>query len=146
MQDETGHESVDHLCKITLLVEAGTDSGTMNLTGEPVRFEFVFGVNATGLTPFEYQLAAKVPGDVLRLCVSPQRWGEYFRHISLPGLPPPAIDSEVHLRVTVEQVRTAAGREVVKALAEMAECGGCDCGCGGHGGGFDPEAGGFLER
>jgi hypothetical protein len=134
MDTETDPQIVDNLCKVTLQVEAGTESDRMNLTPEPVQYEFVFGVGATGLTPFEFQLASRAPGDVVRLQVPPYRWGDYFRHLALPGLLPSASATEVFLKVTVTSVRAAAGREVVKALAEMAECGGCDC--GGHGGGI----------
>lgn len=144
MELETDRETVDNLKKVTLKVEAGVDAETMNLTPEPVRFEFVFGVGATGLTPFEYDLASKAPGDEIRLRISALQWCDYFRHLAVPGLAPPKPDSAVHLNVKIDGVRTAAGREVVKALAEMAECGGCDCGCGGHGG-CDAGAGPSLE-
>jgi len=142
MKTDTHKKAVEPLQKVALQIEAGTDSETPDLTPEPLEVDFVFGIGATGLTPFEYQLAAKSAGDVVRLRVSPENWREHFGHISLPGLPPPALESEVHLTVRVQQVRTAEGREVVKALAAMAECGSgcdCDCGCGGHGAGPEPE-------
>jgi hypothetical protein len=136
MEPETNQQIVDNLCKVTLQIEAGTALDRMNLTPEPVQYEFVFGIGAAGLTPFEFQLASKAPGDVVRLQVPSHQWGDYFRHLSLPGLLPSSSPTEVFLKATVTSVRAAAGREVVKALAEMTECGGCDCGCGGHGGGI----------
>jgi len=142
----TGPTTIDNLQKVTLRVEAGTQAEDMNLTREPEQFAFIFGIGATGLTPFEYRLAAKSPGDEVCLQIPPHRWPVYFRHIALPVRLPPALESDVYLKVRVKEVRAAAGREVVKALAEMAECGGCDCGCGGHGGAGDAESGGSLER
>jgi hypothetical protein len=39
--------------------------------------------------------------------------------------------AEVHLRVRIDNIIPAEGREIISAMAAAAECG-CDCGCGGQ--------------
>ncbi|MBW1768593.1 MAG: hypothetical protein JRJ65_16305 [Deltaproteobacteria bacterium] len=54
---------VDSLKKIEILLESGTTSNKMDLTSQPVKKTFIFGIDSEGLTPFECELANKLPGD-----------------------------------------------------------------------------------
>jgi hypothetical protein len=131
-------ETVDNLKKINLSVEAGSTPETMDLTPQPIACEFIFGIGPSGLSPLEYRLAGKRPGDSLLLPLARAEAQRFFEHIVVP------IerlfenrDSAVYLRLTVVSVAVADSREIVKAMAETARLseagcgGGCGCGCGG---------------
>ena len=49
-------EKIGALKKVTLSLEAGRSPEAMDLTSQPLPFEFIFGLGTAGLTPFEVEL------------------------------------------------------------------------------------------
>jgi hypothetical protein len=135
MTPRVSDQKIEGLKKITLDLEAGTTPDSMNLTGGPVAFEFIFGLGKQGLTPFEYALAGRVPGQEVMLTVNTNETNRFFEHLIPPV--PNRIDSKQHyyLKVRIAEVSEPDSRSVVKAMAALSECGGaesCDCGCSSH--------------
>lgn len=115
-------EKIDLLKKITLSVEAGTASDTMDLTPESSQFEFIYGLGTSGLTPFEIQLADKTVGEEIRLHLNRQEIPQVFQHlIPFPLNLPEHLDG-FYLKLKIMKVIPAEQREVIKALAEIANC------------------------
>jgi hypothetical protein len=81
------------------------------------------------LTAFEYALAGKRPGDKIQLHIQSSEMGPFFQHIRLPVLSRAGHLPDFFLSVRVKDIQPADSREVVKALADAAECG---CSCCGH--------------
>jgi len=129
--------SIQHLKKVHLAVLAGSEPGDCSLTASPMTFEFLYGIGAEGLEPFEMVLSGKCPGENVELTVTAEDASVFFgrflgsiRHLLGLHLFPATLS----LLITVMAVTDADNREVVKALARSAGhggCGGsCDCGCG----------------
>ena len=133
MQKTAASPTVDNLKKITLSIEAGTSAKKMDITARPQSMTFVYGLGTTGLTPFEYHLADKSTGDEVLVSIRPGELARTFGHL-LPLLETELDDTaEVRLKVRIDRIIPAEGREIISAMAAAAECG-CDCGCGGkHG-------------
>jgi hypothetical protein len=131
MQKTAASPTVDNLKKITLTIEAGTSVDRMDITARPQSVTFVYGLGTTGLTPFEYGLADKSRGDMVQVSIRPGELARTFGH--LQPLFETVLDdtAEVHLRVRIDNIIPAEGREIISAMAAAAECG-CDCGCGGE--------------
>ena len=121
-------ERIDFLKKITLSIEAGTVPDSMDLTPQSSLFEFIYGLGSAGLTPFEFQLADKAVGDEVRLRINREEIQEFFQHLMLPPLNLPGTLDSFYLRVKIRGVVPADQREVIKALAEIANCGDHCCG------------------
>jgi len=133
MQKTAGLPTVDNLKKITLSIEAGTSVNKMDITARPQSMTFVYGLGTTGLTPIEYALADKSTEDVVLVSIRPGELARTFGHLQPPFETRLDDTVEVHLRVRVDKIIPAEGREIISAMAAAAECG-CDCGCGGkHG-------------
>jgi hypothetical protein len=128
---ETKNIKIDNLLKVALILEAGTSRDNFNLLAEPEKMEFVDGVAACGITPFEKLLYLKTAGDELITAVDLKKPGEFFG-----PLPPDMPDrlqgrGEIFIKVKINSVRRPEDREVIKALASGGGCGGdCGCGCG----------------
>jgi hypothetical protein len=122
-------DKISALKKITLSLEAGTTDHSMDLSPQPLLFEFIFGLGTGGLTPFEFQLAGKTPGDEIRLHLKRQEIPQVFQHLIIPPLNIPEHWESFYLRVRVIKMIPADQREVVKALADIANC---DDHCCGH--------------
>ena len=131
MQETAASPRVENLKKITLTIEAGTSANNMDITARPQSTTFVYGLGTTGLSPFEYALADKSAGDVVLLSIRPGELARTFGHLQPPFATKLDDTDEVHLRVRVDKIKPADGREIISALAAAAECG-CDCGCGGN--------------
>ena len=121
-------ERIDFLKKITLSIEAGTVPDSMDLTPQSSLFEFVYGLGSAGLTPFEFQLADKAVGEEVRLRINREEIQEFFQHLMLPPLNLPEKLDSFYLRVKIREVVPADQREVIKAMAEIANCGDHCCG------------------
>ena len=121
---------VENLKKVTITIEAGTSPESMDITSEPADFEFIFGLGASGLTPFEYELANKQCNDEVILHVNPRDIPITFAHLDLPLFHQlPELDS-IFLKIRIADVQPATSRELIRAMAKMTECGdGC---CGNH--------------
>jgi len=121
-------EKIDFLKKITLSIEAGTVPDSMDLSPQSSLFEFIYGLGSAGLTPFEFQLADKAVGDEVRLRINREEIQEFFQHLMLPPLNLPERLDSFYLRVKIREVVPADQREVIKAMAEIANCGDHCCG------------------
>lgn len=105
---------------------------TLALSAQGVRrpFTFIVGVGTGGLSPFEYALLEKKPGDVVRMQIAGGESALTFEHLDPPveGL---WVDGRLDLEAEVSAVEPAAPREIVQAMAASGGCGGgCGCGCG----------------
>jgi len=128
--------TIQQLKKVRLAILAGSEPGKHSLTATPVNFEFIYGIGAEGLEPFEVVLGDKWVGEHVVLTVTadegPLFFGRFLGSIrqvlGLHLLPP-----TLFLSMTVMAVVDPDNREVVQALARSTGhggCGGsCDCGC-----------------
>jgi len=128
---------IENLKKIALAFEAGTTADAMDLLPQCPKFEFIFGLALEGMTPFEYEIVDRVEGEEIRLHIDKEEYHRFFEQLN-----PPIMDlfnerEAVHLKVKIVGIANADSREIVKAMAEMANrsegsCAGgdCDCGCG----------------
>jgi hypothetical protein len=125
---EKGNANVGPLKKITLILEAGTQTESMDLTREPVSYNFIYGIGINGLSPFEFALADKKVGDILNLHLRGEEMPTFFQHLSIPQLAVLDGVSAFFLRVRVVEVSEPDQREIIKAMAEAAACGDSCCG------------------
>jgi hypothetical protein len=116
------------LKKVTLSLEAGSAGTSMDLTCEPLQFEFIFGLGREGLTPFEFQLAEKEVGESVLIPVHPERIAQVFGHLRLPFSAFPADLLLIYLKVRILKAEPANQREVIREMAEISTCGGSCCG------------------
>jgi hypothetical protein len=128
---EDSNRTVEGLKKVTVLLEAGTQSKHMDLTPEPVSFEVVVGVGPEGYTDFEYELLGKKVGDVLYLEIQGLRFNDMFGRLAVP-LPEKVRRLDIFfMKVTVCAIGDVDQAEIVRAMAgRVGDCGG-DC-CGNH--------------
>jgi hypothetical protein len=119
---------VGPLMKISLTLEAGTRPDNTDLTAEPILFEFIFGVGAQGLSPFEFELANKKEGDGLSMHIRGEELSDLFQHLFIPSLARPESIRAFYLKVKIVKVSEADPKEVIKAMAEAAACGDDCCG------------------
>jgi hypothetical protein len=132
---ETGNQhadKVDVLKRITLAVQAGSSGTTYDLIPEPVNIEFIFGICPEGLSPFEFTLSGKSSGEHVELTVPADQIHITFHHIPIPFFNTEKSVSKVFFKATVIGIDTPSPKEVVKSLAQLANCGGGDCSCCGH--------------
>ena len=126
---------VEYLKKISISFEAGTTAKVMDLKPKYPKFEFIFGVSASGLTPFEYELINGKEGDTIIISLKKSEMNRFFGHLSPPLMDLFESRNDIFLTVRIARVAPAENREIVKALAELANregCGGgCGCGCDG---------------
>lgn len=125
------------MTKVALTLEAGRMPDRMDLTSGPRPVTFVYGIGKSGLTPFEHQLSESAPGASLSFSVPKEAFEAFFEHLC-PIPPPEDHDGAVHFQVRIDGVTAASGREVIRAMADMA--GGCSCGCGCGGPGASPHS------
>ncbi len=126
------HPTIDHLSLVTLALSASGSDTTPKSPVSQGGMVFVFGIGTQGITSFEQRLLGKGVGDTLAFSVHRHNLIPEFEHLSqilanaLPLEPP----FDLSLRIT--SIREATDLEVVKALAQKGDAGGCggDCGCG----------------
>jgi hypothetical protein len=125
--------NVAPLQKISVIIRAGAAPGDMNLPLPRPEVTFICGIGTGGMTPFEYLLAGRGPGDEISFHVTRPDMEQFFEHL-VPAFSAPFKDrDEVHFQVEVTGIGPADGREIVRAMAELtahAGSDGCDCGCG----------------
>ena len=119
---------VEYMQKILLSLETDNVSSPESVTESIPTIEFVYGLSSTGLTPFEFALAEKTVGDEVRLQLSRNQIPEYFGHIRAPALQVAGESNSIVLTVRVLKISPANSREVVKTLADIANCGDSCCG------------------
>ena len=124
---------VEPLQKISITLRAGAAAGDMNLPLPRPELTFICGIGTGGMTPFEYLLAGREPGDEISFRVTRPDMEHFFEHLVLAFSAPFKVRDEVHFQVGLTGIAPADGREVVRALSELtahAGSAGCDCGCG----------------
>jgi len=121
-------DSVREMVNVTLEIAPPGEK-----TSEPHVIEFIYGVRADGLTPFERKLADKRVGEKLLLRKDMAAAVDFFGHL-FPVLSAFLVDSSTgtarELEYTITVVSPATNRDIVKALAQQISCGSGDCGCG----------------
>jgi FKBP-type peptidyl-prolyl cis-trans isomerase 2 len=125
---------IENLKKVTLLLNVGGAPESLDGTGSPVPFAFIYGVASAGLCPFESALYEKTVGERVELTVPAAEAQEFFGHLLLPLRQLLALQIMPHtlvLQVEVTAVHDADNREIVQSLAKAGSgCGGsCGCGC-----------------
>lgn len=129
---QTQKPAVGPLKKISMKYTAGSAPDTTDLISSPASFEFIFGLGVDGLTPFEYQLEGKSPGDIVQYLIERSRINDTFGHLLSSMGELPAERESFYLNLEINGICDADQRELVSALAATTSCGGdCDCGCGG---------------
>lgn len=128
MQDHDPVQKIENLNKVTLLLEAGTSSDHMNITPRPTEFEFVFGLGTFGLTPFEFTLADKICGDQILVHLRKENLQRYFEHINPPVLRYTKDRKFFYLKARIVNVSQPDSKELLKAMAHIANCGDSCCG------------------
>ena len=127
---EDNRQVVENLKKVKIAVQAGSSPESMDILSEPFEFEFIFGLGTSGLTPFEFSLASKYRDDEVVLHIGLRDIPETFAHIQLPVFHDLPETDSFYLKVRIADIQPAAGRELIKAMAEVGGCGdGC---CGNH--------------
>lgn len=122
-------ETVAYLKKIDLQVEAGETPENMDLSSEPLAFAFIFGIGTNGLAPFEYQLADKTVGETITMEITGSDTHSVFQHIGVPIPKLPEHVSSFYLKFRIRKITPAEQRDIIRALAEITECGTHCCGC-----------------
>lgn len=123
-------DRIENLKKVGLSTEAGTSPERMDLTPNPLDWEFIFGIGQEGLTPFEYELAGKGEGDEVIVRLEKGRVDALFGHLCRNLPPLGASSGTLFIKSRVTRVAPAESREVVRAMAESAACGEGCCGDG----------------
>ncbi|THB79115.1 MAG: hypothetical protein D6B25_02450 [Desulfobulbaceae bacterium] len=123
------------LKKVDLALKVGSSSQSYNFTPDALSFEFIFGIDPAGITPFERYLADLQEGEQTTFRVDGAALHSFFgnqvsplRQIVGLHLVPP----ELYFQVQLIGCRDTEPREVVQAMARTGGhgCGGgCDCGC-----------------
>lgn len=121
---------------MAVTLQAGKDRDTLDLTPDPVLFDFIYGVGKEGFCAFESALFGKVAGEKSTITITADEAGEIFGHMRMQicsSLGLTKIADPFFLEITVTGVSQADNRELVQAIAKAASqggCGGsCDCGC-----------------
>jgi hypothetical protein len=119
---------VEHLKEVVTSVTAGTAPGSADLLSSPTVFRFIYGLGPAGLTPFEYELADRRVGETVVIRAGTDGLNPIFGHL-LPPLPRFLEDAgEFYLGVHIDDVKPSDPKAVVRALAEIADCGDHCCG------------------
>ncbi len=123
---------VEPLKKITVRLRVRDDPQAAEAALARPELTFICGIGRTGITPFESLLAGCCVGDAIDVRISAAEAGSFFEHLA-PFLRTAFEGRDaVDLDVRITGIEPAEGREVVKAMAEVASQveSGCDCGCG----------------
>ena len=128
---ENEPSTVKPLHAIRLVVLAGTRPGAGDLTPDPLDLEFIFGLGVQGLTPFESLLEGMPLGGEKALELSRAAVPTTFLNLTPFFIELADRQDPLYLTVKIAGIRPAESREVIRAMARLAECGD-DCCCGGH--------------
>ncbi len=123
---------VELMKKVSLELTGGTGEKSMDLVPEYPVFEFIFGLAPEGMIPFEYELLGRKEGENVAIPLRRQEYDTFFEHLQ-----PPIMDlfdgrERIFLNAKIVSVNTPENREVIKAMAQIADYreGACGCGCG----------------
>ncbi len=99
-----------------------------DINGNPLlnssEFDFIFGIGTTGLAPLEYLIEGKCQGDEVQIRVENRDITHIFGHIPPPfSIESIKIDTPFIISIEILSVSTPEDREVIRALADIANCG-----------------------
>lgn len=118
------------LTKVSLKIERDVQNTDSESPSPAIDFEFVYGIATEGLSAFELTLSEKVPGDRVKIHIEPSQARPYFEHLLHPLAAAFKTELPSRLNIEITSVSTVTDRELVRALAEKDEGGGCGGGCG----------------
>ena len=113
--------NVEPLQKISVTLRAGAAPGDMNLPLPRPEFTFICGIGTGGMTPFEYLLAGRGPGDEICFRVTRPDMEQFFEHLVLAFSAPFKDRDEVHFQVRLHRHRTC-GRPRDRPCHGRADC------------------------
>ena len=116
-------DEIDHLKKVTLEIKVGPSGASE----KQFPLVFIYGIGPTGLTDFEYALSGKREGDVFSMDVQHENIPDFFEHLS-HAFTDFGEGEGLHLRGRIVKIAEADQREVISAMAELADCGNTCCG------------------
>ncbi|MCP4744979.1 MAG: hypothetical protein GY874_02405 [Desulfobacteraceae bacterium] len=118
------------LSKVRLSIKLLPESD-YSVIDQIIDFVFIYGIGSAGITPFEKMLFAKPVGYNKCLTIKSDQIHSFFGHLGCAVAEAVKVRLPWRLDVTVAGIEKAQSREVVKAMAQLSNCGrGCDCGCG----------------
>ncbi len=122
------------LQKVRLALTVGGDRADVAAHPDQgvIALEFVLGVATGGLVPFEQDLVRHGIGDRFFVRITRERLPAYFCHLLPRGLEVPDSGRPFYLGVEVVAGEPAPPREVIRALAAIANCGDGGSCCGHH--------------
>ena len=121
--------AVSPLKKVILKLAISSDAPAGGASCSEVDFSFVYGIGTQGLSAFEMDLTGKHPGDRMHLQVNTAQMDDYFEHLRLPLLKALQTGPPFDLDLTIQEVSRVSERELIKAMAQKSDDGGCGCGC-----------------
>jgi hypothetical protein len=113
-------KKIDHLKKVTLALECS--AGIKGASEKQFPLMFIYGIGPGGFTPFEYALAGKGEGDEFSIRVENMDIPNYFEHLA-HAFTDCGTGDLFYLRGRVVKITAADQREVITAMAELADCG-----------------------
>ena len=122
---------VDYMQKITISLdtrETRSEQAPQRVDEPHPTIEFVYGLGSSGLTPFEFALAEKTAGDEIQLHLRRDQLPAFFGHIPYPAVYAAEGSESIVLKASVLSISPASSREVVRTLADIANCGDSCCG------------------
>ena len=116
-----------NLKKIRVLISPESHLSDCNIV--PEQMDFIFGIGQEGLTPFEYELSRRRQGETFKVSLKKDALKEFFGHLYPALTALPEGEDEVRIHITFQGYEDASPREIIKAMAEIAECGDHCCSC-----------------
>ena len=122
---------IENLHKVTMTVAAKHRKGDVASDADSRTVTFIYGIGASGLTPFEYALAHQAENGYLEMQIHPSDIHHVFGHLchSIRQHPVLTQHNPVDVAIQIERIEPAANAEIIKAMADAA---GCSDGCCGH--------------
>jgi hypothetical protein len=121
-------EKVGFPKKISLSYEVVARPDAADVTFGPYTFEFVYGIGPEGLSMLERELADKQVGETIIVHQQPGHLSDLFGHLALPYLGLEHGTDSCYLKVKVVKIIPADQKEVIRAMADLAQCGNTCCG------------------
>jgi len=125
--------TAEPLSKMRLSFQAGTSAAVMDIPLADAEVAFIFGIGSDGLTPLECLLNGRREAETIAFRVPCAETGRFFGNVAPPLDRLAASRDAVYFQVSILAIETPQPREVIQAMAELANHGhgsGCDCGCG----------------
>ncbi len=124
------NNQIQNLRKVTISIRVIDSVPNTELESQfDLQVSFIFGIGSVGLTPFEYELAKRNEGDIFVYSTEGLGPEMAFGHIAIWFMPHLKVLRAKKLLIRVDRVEEANQREIIKALAEVAQCGDDCCNC-----------------